>query len=309
MTHTNKSIVNTPLYFFLIIICCTLWGSAFAGAKIGFQYCSPIMLSGLRFTLAGLLLLPVLLMGKPSFGLLFIHWRYMLLFGFIQTFLQYGIFFVGLNKVPGAVAAIIVGAGPIFITILAHFSMKDDKFTTKKIISSILGFSGIIFIALNKEGISAISNDFYYGIALLIISNIIGASTNIIVKKQQHLKVSPIALTSFANFSGGIMLLITALIFEPITLDTPPVEFYFALIWLAIIPAAGFSIWYYLLEQDGVKVSELNIWKFIIPIVGSILSWIMLKDEEPRWQEIVGILIISAAIIVLQYTPKRKGRN
>ena len=309
MTHTNKSIVNTPLYFFLIIICCTLWGSAFAGAKIGFQYCSPIMLSGLRFTLAGLLLLPVLLMGKPSFGSLFKHWRYMLLFGFIQTFLQYGIFFVGLNKVPGAVAAIIVGAGPIFIAILAHFSMQDDKFTTKKIISSILGFSGIIFIALNKEGISAISNDFYYGIALLIISNIIGASTNIIVKKQQHLKVSPIALTSFANFSGGIMLLITALIFEPITLDAPPVEFYFALTWLAIIPAAGFSIWYYLLEQDGVKVSELNIWKFIIPIVGSILSWILLKDEEPRWQEIVGILIISVAIIVLQYTPQRKGRN
>ena len=309
MIHTNKSIVNTPLYFFLIIICCTLWGSAFAGAKIGFQYCSPIMLSGLRFTLAGLLLLPILLMGKPSFRSLFKHWKYMLLFGFIQTFLQYGIFFVGLNKVPGAVAAIIVGAGPIFIAILAHFSMLDDKFTTKKIISSILGFSGIIFIALNKEGISTISNDFYYGIALLIISNIIGASTNIIVKKQQHLKVSPMALTSFANFSGGIMLLITALIFEPITLDTPPIKFYFALTWLAIIPAAGFSIWYYLLEQDGVKVSELNIWKFIIPIVGSILSWILLKDEEPRWQEIVGILIISAAIIVLQYTPKRKGRN
>ena len=305
MMQNKKNIINTPLYFILIIFTCTLWGSAFAGAKIGFQYCSPIMLSGLRFSLAGILLLPILFMQKQPFFSHFKHWKYMLIFGFIQTFMQYGLFFVGLNKVPGAVAAIIVGAGPIFITILAHFTMKDDGFTTKKVISSILGFSGIIFIALNKDGVNEISNEFYYGIALLIASNIIGASTNIIVKKKQHLKISPIALTSFANYAGGMTLLITALLFEPITLNNPPTEFYFALIWLAIIPAAGFSIWYYLLALDGVKVSELNIWKFIIPIVGSVLSWTLL-GEEPRWQEIVGIMTISTAIIVLQYSPKKK---
>ena len=303
----KKLRVNSPLYFLLIIIACTLWASAFAGAKIGFQYCSPVMLSGLRFTLAGLLLLPVLVFGKQPFFSLFKHWRYMLVFGFIQTFLQYGTFFLGLNEVPGAVAAIIVGSGPIFITILAHFTISDDRFTVRKVVSSALGFSGILFISLTNSGLDMNSTDFYCGIALLIISNIIGASTNIIVKKQQHLNVSPIALTSFANFSGGVMLLISALIFEPITLDYPPLEFYFALVWLAIIPAAGFSIWYYLLEQDGVKVSEINIWKFIIPIFGSILSWILLKNEEPRWQEFLGIFIITVAIVVLQYHPKSRS--
>lgn len=302
--NDKKNIVNTPLYFFLIVTCCVLWGSAFAGAKIGFQYCSPVMLSGIRFTLAGLLLLPVLIMGKQPFFSLFKHWKYMLFFGFVQTFLQYGIFFLGLNEVPGAIAAIVVGSGPIFISILAHFTISDDKFTTRKIISSLLGFSGILFITFSKDGLAAINSSFYYGIALLILSNIIGASTNIIVKRQKHLNVSPVALTSFANFSGGVMLLITGLIFEPITLNNPPLEFYFAILWLAIIPAVGFSIWYYLLGLDGVKVSELNIWKFIIPIVGALLSWVMLKDEEPKWQEIVGILIISTAIVVLQYTPK-----
>ena len=309
MATIKKNIVNTPLYFTLIIITCTLWGSAFAGAKIGFQYCSPVMLSGLRFSLAGLLLLPVLLMGKQPFFSMFKHWRYMLLFGFIQTFLQYGLFFLGLNEVPGAVASIIVGAGPVFITILAHFTISDDRFTTRKIVASVLGFSGIIFIALTNGEIDTTSSNFYYGIALLVISNVVGATTNIIVKKQQHLNVSPIALTSMANFSGGVMLLVAAFLFEPITINNPPIEFYFALLWLAIIPAAGFSIWYYLLNLDGVKVSELNIWKFIIPIVGSILSWILLKGEDPRWQEIVGIMIITTAIIVLQYSPKKRANK
>ena len=307
MMETKKNIVNTPQYFILIILCCTLWGSSFAGAKIGFQYCPTILLAGLRLSLAGVLLIPILLMFKQPFLTLFKHWKYMLFFGFIQSFLQLGLQFLGLNDVPGAVGSIIVGLGPIFVTILAHFTLKDDKFSTRKIISCVIGFSGILFIALNKKGLGAMSNKFYIGVIMLVISNIIGASTNIIVKKQQHLQVSPVALTAFSSLSGGIMLLITAFMFEPITtLNAPPQEFYFALLWLAIISATGFSVWYYLLAQDGVKVSELNIWKFSIPIIGSILSWLLLKNEEPTWPEIVGIIIISVSIIILEYPTKKK---
>lgn len=301
----KKSIVNTPLYFTLIVLSCVLWGSAFAGAKIGFQYCSPIMLSGIRFTLAGLLLVPMLLLQKGSFFSMFKHWKYMLVFGLIQTFMQYGLFFMGLNEVPGAVAAIIVGGGPIFVTILAHFTLKDDKFSRRKLFSVILGFLGIIFITLAKGEDMQIGGSFYYGIALLIISNLVGATTNIIVIKNKHLGVSPVALTAFANFSGGLLLFITALLFEPITLSNPPIEFYFGVLWLAIIPAAGFSMWYYLLGQDGVKASEINIWKFIIPIVGAVMSWLFVKGENPVWQEVVGMIVISMSIIILQYSPKK----
>ena len=43
----------------LAIFACLLWGSAFAGAKIGFEYTTPLHLSGMRFMLAGLLLIPI----------------------------------------------------------------------------------------------------------------------------------------------------------------------------------------------------------------------------------------------------------
>ncbi len=307
--NNKKSIINTPRYYFLIILCCLLWGSAFAGAKIGFEYVPPIFLSGIRFTLAGLLLVPTLIIqNRGDFWSLFKHWKYMLLFGFIQTFMQYGIFFLGLNEVPGAVAAIIVGAGPIFVIIMAHLTMSDDKFTTRKILSSLLGFSGILFITLAKGGMDIESPNFVFGVSMLVISNLVGASTNILAVKKKSLGVSPIALTSFANFSGGLMLFCTSLFVEPVhEIVAPPLEFYFAVLWLAIIPAVGFSVWYYLLGLDGVKVSELNIWKFIIPIVGSVLSWMLIEGESPKWQEIVGIFIISTSILILQYTPKKRG--
>lgn len=277
-----------------------LWGSAFAGAKIGFQYVDPIFLSGLRFTLAGLILLPVLRINGVSIRKSLKHWRFMLLFAFVQTFLQYGLFFMGLDKVPAATSAVIIGAGPLFVAIMAHLTLKDDKLNTRKIIAIVLGLSGVVFISLAKGHFLSNDSAFYAGVGLFLLSNIIGSYTNIMVVKRKSDNIHPMALTSFANFSGGIMLLIAAFIFESPEIKLYPLEFYGALLWLAFIPAAGFSIWYGLLQRPEVKVSELNIWKFLVPVVGSVLSWIIVPGENPDVPTVIGILIITAALLLLQ---------
>lgn len=281
------------------ILACLLWGSAFAGAKIGFQYAPPIYLSGLRFMLAGMLLMPVIYIKGINIFATIRYWRFMLLFAFMQTFLQYGLFFMGLDKVPGATAAIIIGGGPLFVAIMAHFFLNNDKMTLKKIIAIILGLSGVVFISLAKGDFTTDNSAFYPGVGLLLLSNIVGGYTNIMVVKSKH-NISPIALTSFANFMGGFMLLITSFFIEKPEIKTYPWEFYAALLWLAFIPAAGFSIWYSLLQRPEVKVSELNMWKFIVPVTGCILSWIMLPDEKPDIPSIIGIIIITVALQILQ---------
>lgn len=282
------------------VLACLLWGSAFAGAKIGFEYADPIYLSGMRFTLAGLLLVPVMMVNKVDLRGALKHWKFMLLFAFVQTFLQYGLFFMGLDKVPAATSAIIIGAGPLFVAIMAHLTLSDDKMTLRKIIAIVLGLSGVVFISLAKGEFSSDNPQFWTGVGLLVLSNIIGSYTNIMVVKKKEYNISPIALTSFANFMGGIMLLITAFIVEKPVIEVYPPKFYLALVWLAIIPAAGFSLWYGLLQKPGVKVSELNVWKFLVPVSGCILSWILLPDEYPDWASVVGIVIITVALQLLQ---------
>ncbi len=293
-------------YIILAVIATTLWGSACPGAKIAFEYMPPMMLSGLRFMLAGLLTLPLVLYLKVNWRKEFKQWRFMLLFAFVQSFLQYGLFYMGLNLIPGAVAAIIIGAGPLFIAIFSHFSLPNDKLNARKIFAIFLGLSGVVSISLTGDSLVGNNPHFYRGVALLISSNLIGSYTNIMVVKQK-VKVSPFLLTMFANFSGGVMLFFASLFVEPTESLTHilPLEFYLTLLWLAIIPAAGFSIWYYLLAQPGVKVSELHIWKFIIPVVGVVLTWLMIEGESPNVSTVSGIIVISSAIIVLQLPTKR----
>lgn len=281
------------------IFTCILWGSAFVGAKIGFEYTSPIFLSGIRFSLAGLLLMPILFIKRVDIKEGLRNWRFMCIFALTQTFLQYGIFFMGLDKVPAATAAIIIGCGPLFVAIMAHIFLKDDKIGVRKLIAILIGLSGVIFISLTKGNIISDAKHFYTGIALLIISNIIGGYTNIMVVKSKR-KTNPILLTSFANFFGGIMLLIVGLIYEKPEIKVYPIEFYYAVIWLAIIPAVGFSVWYNLLQKPNVKVSSLNMWKFVIPVTGAVLSWIILPEEKPELMSIIGIIIIIISLQILQ---------
>jgi len=283
------------------ILACLLWGSAFAGAKIGFQYADPILLSGMRFTLAGLLLVPVMIAQKADFKGALKHWRFMLLFAFLQTFLQYGLFFLGLDKVPGSTSALIIGAGPLFVAIMAHLTLQNDKMTLRKTLAIILGLSGMVFISLAKGfELTAANPSFWLGVVLLVASNLVGSYTNIMVVKKKEYNISPVVLTSFANFTGGSMLFITSLIVEKPQIGPYPTEFYFALLWLAMIPATAFSLWYGLLQKPGVKVSELNMWKFLVPVAGCVLSWMLLPGEQPDIPSVIGIVVITLALQLVQ---------
>jgi drug/metabolite transporter (DMT)-like permease len=70
--------------------------------------------------------------------------------------------------------------------------------------------------------------------------------------------------------------------------------------------AVAFSIWFILLRRPGVKVSELNVWKFLIPVFGAVLSWVILADEHPEVTALTGMLLIGLSLIVLNANHIRK---
>lgn len=292
-------------YTLWAIIACILWGSAFVGAKVGFRYMGPFELSGVRFILAGVFLWPLLIIQRVSLRKTLKHWRFLLFFAFLQTFLQYGLFFAGLNLVPAATAAMIVGGAPLIIAVLAHFTMQGDRMTWRKTGAILLGIAGVTFISLTKGEMLGSDSNFYLGVIFLLVSSLVGGSTNIVVAKYMK-NIHPIALTSFANFIGGLFLFFSAKLIEKPINNGYPTEFWIALCWLSFISAAGFSIWYTILKKPHIKVSELNMWKFIIPVTGCILSWTLLPDEIIDFPSVLGIIIITTSLLLFAWPNKKK---
>lgn len=299
MEHSR---INTSL---LAIISCLLWSSAFAGVKIGLEYATPLQFAGTRFFISGLLVLPLAIRINPSyFRIVRDHIKMILLFAFLQTFLQYTMFYTGINMIPGAVAAIVIGSQPLFIALVAHFLMPGDRMTLKKTIAILFGILGVVLVSFGKDPGSISGNIALLGIILMLGINILSGFTNVLVASEKG-KIPPLVISSASMIIGGAALFLFSIPFEGLNFEPKPLPYYLSLAWLSLLSAVAISIWITLLKRPGMVVSDLNLWKFLIPLFGAVLSWILLPGEKPEWLSITGMLIITASLVILNLVQRR----
>ncbi len=290
---------------FLAIVACLLWSTAFVGVKIGLRYTTPLQFAGFRFFLSGIYILPFCGNLLKSLTMMRQHWKEVVRLAFFQTFLLYTMFYLGISLVPAAITAIIIGASPLFSAILAHLFLGDDKLTFRKMGSISLGMTGVIIIAVSRGSFSWIEGKEFWGILILILANVAGSMGNVIVVKYR-MGLPPLLLNSAQLMTGGLGLILLSIPFEGLTFGINEPEYYISLGWLSFMSAVAFSIWFILLRRPGVKVSELNVWKFLIPVFGAVLSWVILVDEHPEVTALTGMLLIGLSLIVLNANHMRK---
>ncbi len=286
------------------IIACLLWSTAYSTIKIGLQYDSPLHFAGLRFLISGLLILPFTVRFSVYFALLKEHWKLVFWVTLLQTIMNYILFYLGLDLVPGALGAVIVGSQPLVTAIVASIMDKSEKLTRRKIVTIICGISGVILISAGRQAFKLGSAIELLGVFMIFAANIAVATSNVLISLRSK-GINPLLLSSSTLLIGGFIIYLLSLAFEDIPECTKPAEYWIVLVWLGFMAAAAFSIWFRLLQRPHVKVSDLNLWKFIIPVVGAILSWLLVPGENPERLTVIGMIIISRSLIMFHKTGTR----
>ncbi len=281
----------------LAILACFMWSTAFVGIKIGYKYMSePFNFAGMRFLIAGLILVPFS-WRKGFYKQIRENMKLIIYVTLFQTFIGYALYYVAMSFIGGAIASIVVGSGPLISALLSHYMMENDKLSKEKMATLTFGILGVVVIMINTKPTTKVGLMELIGILLLLSNSILGTLVNIKVAKDKK-TINPIFLSSNQMIWGGLMLLILGLIVEgPQNLNLP-LEFYASLFWLALVSAVAISIWFVLLQQKDIKVSELNMWKFIIPLSGALLSWVILPEESPNLASILGMTLILSSLIL-----------
>ena len=294
--NSNNNQISRKNAAIWAIIACVLWSTAFVTLKLGLVYIKPFSFAGIRFMIAGVMLFPFWL-GKVHRNDITPHSLWILFkVALLQTFLLYGLFYYAITIVSGAVASIIIGASPIVSAVVAHFICHDDKLNNAKIICMLTAASGVILVVLGIKPWAAGGIKESAGIGVLILGSVVSSLANIIVSNDKK-NMNPVFINSVQIFTGGLMLFLLSVPLEGLPDFTGlPVGFYFVLGWLAFISAAAFSIWFFLLQYDNIKVSELNFWKFLIPVFGATLSWIVLAGESPNVLTLSGMVLVAFAV-------------
>ncbi|HAM10681.1 MAG TPA: hypothetical protein DDY34_12550 [Bacteroidales bacterium] len=309
MTSNIFSLHSKGNTIFWAIIACLLWSTAYASIKIGLQYDEPFHFSGLRFIISGLLILPFTV--KPSVYIKMIkeYWKVVALVTLLQTLINYSLFYHGLNLVPGAIGAVIVGSQPLVTAIVASMMHSDDHLTRKKVATVISGLAGVILISAGRQVFRFGTAIELVGIIMILGANAALSVSNVIVSLKSK-GLNPLVLSSSSLFTGGVILYLVSIPTEGTPTLPLPAEYWMVLAWLSIMAAVAFSIWFKLLQRPGVRVSELNLWKFIIPVVGAILSWLIVPDEKPEWITVTGMIIIISSLVLFNTNFKNlPGKN
>ena len=159
-------------------------------------------------------------------------------------------------------------------------------------------------LALRLSARHVRSRGFNYRTLLLVGINILSGFSNVLIAKEKGM-IPPLVLSSASMIIGGGTLFLFSLPVEGVGFGPKPGMYYLSLGWLSILSAVAISIWTVLLKRPGIIVSDLNFWKFLIPVFGAALSWILLPAEKPLAITLVGMLIIASSLVILNLVRRK----
>ena len=72
---------------------------------------------------------------------------------------------------------------------------------------------------------------------------------------------------------------------------------------MVFIAVATMVTWFSLLSRPEVKVSELNMWKFLIPVFGSLEGWLLVEGDTPNAFSVTGMILLTASLLLFYHRP------
>lgn len=303
----ENKFTRPSVIFALATIACLLWGSAFPAIKVSYEMLGigqsgsfvKLQFAGYRFFLAGLYLLLYLLFKKKDLGLPRGVFKSLLILGLIQTTFQYLFFYVGLSNTTGIKGAIIISLGAFFSVILPHFYYHDDKLSVRKWMGLIIGFAGVAYINLAKGPITGAFK--LTGEGFMMLSAFTGAAASIYAKELSN-KMDTLVMTCYQMLLGATIMIVISYVrlgghVVPMTWSIAPLFMH-----LALISSVGFGLWFVLLNHN--QVSKVSIYKFQIPIWGTILSALFIPGESLTRAVVIGLACVSVGIAMVNSNKK-----
>ncbi|MBU5436604.1 DMT family transporter [Tissierella sp. MSJ-40] len=291
------------------LICTILWGSAFPVIKISYEtfkinpsdIFSKIYFAGLRFFIASIMVYIIRkIVIKEKLEIKKSSIKPILILGIFQTTLQYFFFYIGVANTSGIKSAILQSGSTFFTVIAAHFIYEGDKLNTRKVISLLLGFSGVIFVNLGKNFDLSFK---MIGEGFLIISALASTMATIYVKSIST-DIDSFLVSGGQMFLGSLFLLLVG----KIGMKGSSLNFNFLgimlLVYSAFISAAAFVLWYMLLKYN--PPGEIAIYRLFIPIFGAISSILFIREEHFTINLVLGLALVVLGIIVLNIDNKKR---
>ena len=277
------------LDYLLLILLALIWASAFFNIKIATYSFGPITIAFLRVFFGAIPVLLLCYYKKIKIEAFSKDWYWFAMIGFINLVAPFFLIAYGVQSVQSNLAAILMSTTPLSSTVLGHFYTKNEKFNFIKTIGLLIGFSGILY--LFSDNILINENNFFSAILILLGSTcyVIGGVLTLKISKKKNENVTG----SILVWAVLILIPIASIVEQPWNVS-PRLDSTISVIYLGLVSTGiAWLLRFRILVNNGlIFQSQVS---YLIPIFGTILSYIFLK-ELITFKVLISLIAVSVGI-------------
>ncbi len=290
------------LDYTLLTLLALIWASAFFNIKIATYSFGPVTIAFLRVFFGAMPVLLLCYYKDIKIEAFSKDWYWFALIGFINLVAPFFLIAYGIKSVQSNLAAILMSTTPLSSTVLGHFYTKNEKFNFIKTFGILIGFSGILY--LFSDNLLIDENNFISALLILLGSTcyVIGGVLTLKISKKKN-----------ENVTGSILIWATIILIPLVSFieqpwnSIPRLDSTISVIYLGFVSTGlAWLLRFKILVKNGlIFQSQVS---YLIPIFGTILSYIFLK-ELITTKVLISLIAVSVGIYFVRKADSKKIIN
>ena len=280
----------------LLVLLALIWASAFFNIKIATYSFGPVTIALLRVFFGAIPVLILCFYKKIKVEAFSKDWYWFAIIGFVNLVVPFFLISYGVKSVQSNLAAILMSTTPLSSTILGHYYTKNEQFNFTKTVGILIGFAGIVY--LFSDNLLINESNFISAILILVGSTcyVIGGVLTLKIKEKKNENVTG----SILIWAVIILIPLSFFIEKPWTYN-PSIQSTVSVIYLGLVSTGIAWLLRFKILVDNGLIFQSQV-SYLIPIFGTILSYIFLKELIT-----VKVLISLIAVVIGIYFVRRAG--
>jgi len=312
----------------LLIFTWIIIASTYLAIKISIDTIPPLLMSGIRYTISGILLFFIFKITSLDLfhnkkrkqtkkietsinhsqeqknpNLLQIlsckkQWKEAIMIGISLIAAGQGLLSYGEQYLSSDITALLFSTVPIWVTLIGRFyyNLKLNKYTLLGIVAGSIGLVILIYpsfqdMLFGDQSNSTNNKNTFLGISILLIAAISWAIGSL-YSNRADLPDNILISTGMMLFAGGLFLIGIAMIieFDKLHVSKFSTSSVFSLLYLIVVGTTGWLGFFWILRNTTATLA--NTFAYVSPVIAVFLGWVVLDEN-------INIRIIAATIIII----------
>jgi len=275
-------------------IVCLVWGTTYLGIRIAIETIPPFLMAGVRWTVAGSVLLGLLKLRGAAIPPRS-TWKMQALFGFLLIGLGNGAVVWAEQSVPSGLAALLIAVTPFWMTGIERVMRRAGPLSARRTLGLAVGFVGVALLVW-PEIESERGTGFLAGVVATQIAALGWAlGSNFSRAHGESEDVLP-AVALQMLFGGLFMLAASVAVGEPVS-GPVSVRSALSMIYLLFVGSiVAYTAYAYALRH--LPLTTVSMYAYITPVIAVILGTVVLAEPLSSRILVAGAIVLVSVVMV-----------